>query len=447
MPRPIVILHGWSDRSANFTALRNYVATLSGVAPVEINLADYVSMDDEVRFDDLAVAMERAWREAGLPTAPRSTDVIVHSTGGLVVRDWFTRFYKPGKAPVFHLLMLAPANFGSPLAHKGASLIGRVIKGWSSEKRFQTGKRILKGLELASPYAWELAGRDRFARSSYYGKGRILCTVLIGNTGYSGISAVANEDGSDGTVRAASANLNCARLDADFSQDPKNPVLDTLRGSTGRTAFRVLNGDNHSTAAMKDDGPRDPKGRELIARALAVTDAQFEAWCDQCDAETALITAQAEKDKNEEGYGYQNTVVRVVDDAGAFVGDYFLEFYLEDQDDPASVFSEFFHREVIRSVHPHSDNASYRSLMVDCTTLFQRIDKHLECMKVSLSATPELAENGYVGYRTFTDEDIGALSLTHAQLQRVFVPHRTLLIQITLKRERAAEVFRIKSGA
>lgn len=54
-PTPLVILHGWSDRSANFTALRNYVASLDLGMPVVINLADYVSMDDAVRFDAMLV--------------------------------------------------------------------------------------------------------------------------------------------------------------------------------------------------------------------------------------------------------------------------------------------------------------------------------------------------------------------------------------------------------
>ena len=161
MPRPIVIIHGWSDRSASFGALRRFIAELSGGNFFQINLADYVSMDDEVRFDDLVAGMQRAWRETGLPEKPGAVDAVVHSTGGLVIRDWLTT-YAPGEAPVRRLLMLAPANFGSPIAHKGRAFYGRIIKGFNSEKPFQTGARLLRGLELASPYAWDLAMRDRF---------------------------------------------------------------------------------------------------------------------------------------------------------------------------------------------------------------------------------------------------------------------------------------------
>ncbi|MBM3855337.1 MAG: alpha/beta hydrolase, partial [Verrucomicrobia bacterium] len=315
--RPIVILHGWSDTSASFTALRNYVASLDLGTPVVINLADYVSMDDAVRFDDLVAGMQRAWLKVGLPLAPRAVDAIVHSTGGLVIRDWLDTHFAPDASPVHRLLMLAPANFGSHLAHKGHSFIGRVVKGFKSDKPFQTGLRLLKGLELASPYTWQLALRDRFGSANRFEPGRVLCTVLVGNVGYSGIAAAANEDGSDGTVRASTANLNCARLSIDFSSDPLNPVVSAVRRSGGRTAFRILDGDNHSTAAMKDRGPKDSDGRRLIAGALRVTDAAFDAWCDACEGETLAITARAEQQDDHERVGYQNTVVRVVDDAGA----------------------------------------------------------------------------------------------------------------------------------
>ncbi|MGV8364783.1 alpha/beta hydrolase, partial [Pseudomonas aeruginosa] len=109
----------------------------------------------------------------GLSRAPRTVDVVVHSTGALVLRDWLTRHFDPASAPVKRFLMLAPANFGSPLAHKGRSFIGRVLKGWN---RFvgQTGTQVLKGLELGSPYSWQLAERDLFGAEAWYGAGRLL---------------------------------------------------------------------------------------------------------------------------------------------------------------------------------------------------------------------------------------------------------------------------------
>ena len=91
--------------------------------------------------------------------------------------------------------MLAPANFGSPLAHTGRSVIGRAVKGWKGTRLFETGAQILKGLELASSYSWELAEQDLFSAHAPLGDGSLLCTVLVGNSGYSGIAAVANKPG------------------------------------------------------------------------------------------------------------------------------------------------------------------------------------------------------------------------------------------------------------
>ena len=112
-----------------------------------VSLADYVSMEDEVRFDDVAEAMDVAWRRHGLPRGKGVVDAIVHSTGGLVIRDWLQRHCTPARAPVKHLVMLAPANFGSHLAHKGRSFIGRVYKGFVAKKpegrAFETGTHIL----------------------------------------------------------------------------------------------------------------------------------------------------------------------------------------------------------------------------------------------------------------------------------------------------------------
>ena len=175
-----------------------------------ISLADYISMEDEVRFDDIVTAMQAAWDRHGLPTETGSVDAIAHSTGALVIRDWLQRNYEPERAPIKHLLMLAPANFGSPLAHKGRSFIARVYKGFIATRpkgeAFETGTEILKGLELASPYTWGLANRDRFGPDgTMYQPGNVLCTVLVGNTGYRGISSIANEDG----FRWHSPRLDC----------------------------------------------------------------------------------------------------------------------------------------------------------------------------------------------------------------------------------------------
>jgi len=441
MARPIVIIHGWSDSSSTFRPLKRKLARALG-RPVElIGLADYESRDDEITFDDVVTAMDEAWTRKGLPRHRGSVDVVVHSTGGLVIRDWLARNYRATArttdAPIKRLVMLAPANFGSPLAHKGRSFFGRVVKGWDSKKMFQTGKEILKGLELASPYSWELALRDRFGSSNFYDKGKVLATVLVGNTGYSGIAAAANEAGSDGTVRVSTANMNCVYIKADFS-DPHHPTL-ALKKSKGKTAFGVLDQENHSTITAKRR-PKNDNTLAYIVRGLTVTDGQFSDWCRQLDRQTDRVMA----DTADESYthGYQNTVFLVRDQFDAHVQDYFLEFYVEDED--ASWFEEMFHREAIRTVHAYGDDKAYRAVLIDCSTLKKRIDKPFEKMKISLTAMPQFSANKNVGYKTFTDDEIGAVEIAKSRIGQVFQSNRTALVEVILKREQADDVFTIR---
>ncbi len=120
--RPVVMIHGWSATSEGLERLATFVRAQLNTQISVIRLADYVSMEDEVRFDDVVSAMNRAWDAEGLPRTKGGVDALVHSTGGPVVRDWLDRNFGPDESPIMHLVMLAPANFGSPLAHKGGPL-------------------------------------------------------------------------------------------------------------------------------------------------------------------------------------------------------------------------------------------------------------------------------------------------------------------------------------
>src|SRR3989344_1494069 len=176
-PKPLVIIHGWSDDARSFRKLAHALEKELNRTAQQINLADYVSMDDEVTYDDLVAAMMKAWQDRSLPQTLKSVDVVVHSTGGLIIRHWLIKYFKPDQAPIDHLVMLAPANFGSPLAHKGQSFYGRIIKGFNSKKIFQVGKKLLEGLEVGSEYTWNLAMQDRFDDAIFYDTDKILCSV------------------------------------------------------------------------------------------------------------------------------------------------------------------------------------------------------------------------------------------------------------------------------
>lgn len=437
--RPLLIVHGWSDSSASFKKLASLIETQISRHVQEINLTDYISMDDDIMFFDLAAALQHAWLAKGLPTTPGSVDVIAHSTGGLVVRTWLQCYYVQGSSPIKNLVLLAPANFGSALAHKGRAFLGRVIKGFNSEKMFQVGSRLLKGLELASPFTFNLALADRFNEQSYFGPGEILCTVLVGNKGYSGIAAAANEDGSDGTVRIASANLNCALVDIDFYPDPLKPSY-TYTPSSGQTAFAIMDGENHSTIIGQDGGFASKDTLSFILRGLLVTDNEFEKWCDETARHTQLMANLGIDVPSK--HGFQNTVCKVYDQFQQPVDDYFLEFFGSGRHEEQM--AELFHDEAITNIHPFCDDPSYRSLYINCTKLYQEFNKANHKLLISLTALPEFEKPGDVGYRTFSDEDMGSLVLKPEDFVTIFQENRTVLVRIKLKREQSARIFKIK---
>jgi pimeloyl-ACP methyl ester carboxylesterase len=440
--RPIVLIHGWSDSSRSFKRLQQTLRSQLGVDTHVISLADWISMHDDVSYPDLGRAMEAAWRKYGLPTAPRAVDLIVHSTGALVTREWMTAFYAPTTVPVHRLLMLAPANFGSQLAHKGQAFIGRVVKGWKNG--FRTGEKILRGLELASPYTWQLAERDLFGAERWYGRDRILATVLIGNSGYSGISSIANEAGSDGTVRLSTGNLLAAELTLDLSDPTATPTV-ASRTANAAVAFGVLDRENHSTIALKDTGPANPATTELILAALQVQDADYPAADGAAFAWQARLDARAWPAASSNRQ-FQNTVVHLCDDLGHDVGDFFFEFYREPEKKDAR-FESRFYREVVTKVHPYERNIAYRSLYLDIDALKKlQAEMPMDPLYISVAAAPEYAPpRTPVGYRSLRSAEIGQLSIPAARMTAFFAPHRTLFVRIRIARAVAESVFQIHS--
>lgn len=447
--KPLLIIHGWSDEADSFVALATAIETASERTVLSVFLGNYVSLDDDVRMKDLVNGLQRAWTQQRLPTDTKSIDVILHSTGGLIVRDWMATYFsaKGLKPPINNLLMLAPANFGSPLAHKGRALYGRVIKGFNAKKRFQTGAHILRALEMASPYSWDLAQRDRFQDNAMSATG-VRTTVIVGNTGFSGISSLANELGSDGTVYVATANLNCASIEISFPAGDRRPQFNAIRESRGDIAFLVMDDFSHSSIALKDQKhPENDVLLGFILQALDISNTEnFKRWVQVCDDHSAAILAIHDNDKDSHKHGFQNTVFRVRDDQGFDVQDYVIEFYNDTAKGDDDRLAELFNKEAVVKVHAHKDNASYRSFMIDCSALDRIMAAQDQVLNISISAMPDLNdERNLVGYRSFGNHDIGQLTLSAQGVRDFFIPNRTLFIDITLTRQQKDELFWIKT--
>ena len=277
-----------------------------------------------------------------------------------MVRSWLTNY---GAAVgdndrlkrLKHLIGLAPATWGSPQARKGRTWIGALVKGNKEPGPdfLNAGDKVLDGLELGSRFTWDLAHLDLLGDATYYAAGSTtpyVC-IFIGNTPYTGISSVANDPGTDGTVRWAGCGLNTRKITIDLTRTPiGEDGKPTSRVSITPWAGRVdipmipIEGKNHATLISEPDD-------DMVARILNflnVADGNsYEAWLKDArsHAEPALARMLVNPGKGAAGLegdfksffvhlfqegeqsmdGWQQFVVRARDERGDPVTDYLID--------------------------------------------------------------------------------------------------------------------------
>ncbi|WP_394780292.1 esterase/lipase family protein [Undibacterium sp.] len=398
MPQQVLIIHGWSDTSASFHPLADFLEK-NGYQPKQMWLGDYISLDDDVRVADVGRRMGEVI-DGMLATGELgpSFDVIVHSTGGLVTREWLTTRYR-GKAetcPMKRLVMLAPANFGSKLAATGKSFLGRLAKGYNNG--FQTGQSMLNDLELSSPYQWELAQRDVLKApdatdtDSYYGADRVWPFVIVGTHPYNSLfRQIVNENGADGTVRVCAANMNARGATINFNADSPDQAV-TVWGTRLEVdvPLAVLPTRTHGSVtdperAVSDNQDGIPESAaekaqlgQLILQALACTSftaykniqAEWDALTEGTAALARADQGSALTDKSLQIYHqYMQANCYVVDDYGKPVPDYFLEFSPGAKDPAYDEANLYLHAHVIEDVKVNSQNTALRNIYLDRSDL------------------------------------------------------------------------------
>lgn len=474
----VLIVHGWSDKSSSFKPLSKFLKK-NGYDTVSLWLSDYISLDNDVRIEDVAKRMEAVINQrlkSGELKKP--FDIIVHSTGGLVAREWISAHYAGDvtKCPAKRLIMLAPANFGSRLAALGRSMLGRIFKGW--DNWFETGTEMLNALELSSPYQWDLAQRDLFVPEgqnnapALYGKGRIWPFVITGSHVYTSLlREIVNEDGSDGTVRVPAANLNTRGITINFVENEQEPLTFHWKlRHEGSFPLAVLPDRTHSSIInplkndVKSKSPYRERLGQLILDALSCdTDEQYVAIADlwnDISEETVMIPEDQQlrdaifkEDIDPEWFHqYSQVNVKVMDEHGDEVDDYFLEFFGPEEEEGDST-SIYFHREVLEHVHPYKHNNSYRCLYMDRTDLYknyyQMVPENLvKVLNMSLSATPPGKNISY-----FSDVKHGAKGILPIHFEEQTKQHErwlkrntTHFVKIIIPRSPKLNVFKIKEA-
>jgi hypothetical protein len=270
--RMVVFVHGWSVQNTDTYGqlprrLEREAQTHNLNLDVHhILLGKYISFRDEVRVEDIARAFRHALgQELGQQIdAGKRFICITHSTGGPVVREWYSRFYRDGArarpCPMSHLIMLAPANFGSALAQVGKSLGARLKSWWEG---VQPGTGVLDWLELGSSDSWDLNLKWISGQTGLDADLPVFPFVLTGQSihreFYDNLNSYTDESGSDGVVRTSAANLNATyvRLEqTSIPSDPGNilpveiPLEMTDHRRTPPMAFALIPGRSHSGTSM-----------------------------------------------------------------------------------------------------------------------------------------------------------------------------------------------------
>jgi hypothetical protein len=389
MSRPLLLIHGYSATGLDFgplgTALKG-----KGIQAEDLNIGNYISLNNEITIKDIAEGLDRAFRMHPALNKAEEFDAIVHSTGMLVVRSWLTNY---GAAVgsndrlkrLKHLIGVAPATWGSPQAHKGRTWLGALVKGSKTPGPdfLNAGDAILDGLELGSSFTWYLALNDLVGTVPYYGKGpdTPYVSVFIGNQPYEGLASVANDPGTDGTVRWAGCGLNTRKITIDLTRTPI--------GADGKPSARTsitpwaidrldipviaVEGRDHGTLISNPDD----KMVQLIVDFLSVGDAAAnDAWLVRAKAygEQAKQKMLVDPGKDAAGAtgafktyfghlfglaghtmeGWQQFVVHARDERGDPVTDYLVEVLRKDGADWVKF------EEMYTDVHAYKGDPSFR---------------------------------------------------------------------------------------
>ncbi|NJK92301.1 MAG: alpha/beta hydrolase [Blastochloris sp.] len=430
----MILVHGYSSTGEAFLRWKEILST-KGFA--NIHIVTWQSLVNEINIADIAEGFDRALRVHAKIKPNEPFDCMVHSTGMLVVRQWLAR--NPDRIhQLKHLIALAPATFGSPVARKGRSLLGSLFKG---RKEFgpdflEAGDLILDALELASPYTWNLSHEDLFGKTTYYGKDAKTPYVFAfcgDKTGF--IDGKLSGPASDGVVRIAGASFNTRKISLNFSRGialSKSERVKILPWTHQDSPVVPVKGANHGSIMDKPDDTLV----NLVVQALGVKSwNEFTQWHQQA----AQAWWRQESDKPR----HQQIITHAIDERGDGIRDYAIKL-------GQKINGKF--REVgefDKSVAVYSKDPSYRCFHLDLDKLKPEILNNLWIKVILASGTHYAAYTGYDEREdeanwipndrglTEVDMEITRLLDTKAQGNKfsLFFPRTTTFLELIFDRE------------
>jgi hypothetical protein len=441
---PVLFVHGYSSGPGAFDAWRRILAD-RGRDPARLIDVHYESLVHDVTLKDVGEAFAHAIAADPRLDPDEPFDALVHSTGMLVVRAWMALDPARHRRRLRHLIALAPATFGSPLAHKGRGYLGKLLVGNRDlgPDFLAVGDKVLDGLELGSRFTWDLAHHDLVgpraeALRDLPGPRTF---VLCGIEGFRGLKGLANEPGTDGTVRLAGAPLNTRKVALDLTQGPdagrEAERTVTAPWSVPDVPLIALAGLNHGTVLNQPTAAVI----DLVVRALDVADdAGYAAWQADATAHSTRVLERAQRRGTPFGR-WQQLVVRVIDERGDPVPDYYLDFVHRTPNARRWQVLEG----VRMHVHPYGRDPSLRCFHLDLdsfrlpsgTTLGLRLLAHTGTERVRYRgyASASLVMRREVETATDSAAWTAALDLSRLAKIELFYPFTTTLVELTIDRE------------
>jgi hypothetical protein len=442
-----------------------------------VHLSKYVSFRDEVRVDDLARAFEAAFKGEVAPNLSNGERFIciTHSTGGPVIRQWWQRYREAGTpSPMSHLIMLAPANFGSALAQLGKGRLSRLRSWWNS---IEPGQGVLDWLEHASPESWEL-NRQWIEKSPQIDPSTtnpptylfVLTGQTIDRQLYDHVNTYTGEAGSDGTVRVAAANLNSTyvRLEqTDQGNAVVSPFVDALERNdpgfdldgyafgtnlmvarqavSAKVAFKIVPGVSHTGKSNGILFSISESGRhetvDAVLRCAKVNSSRaYRALCKAFADENIVVH---DNERLEPGKGllrgknyfcdaHSLIMVRIVDDRGQPITDF--DFKLTGKQDKPDGLPEGFFVDRQRNLR---DRSAF-TLYVNYDAMHDRKpvkDSRGRVVRAGLPGVDRLGirvyaypMNGFAHYLP------GVLAAAPGEVENYVRPDQTTLFEIVLRR-------------
>ncbi len=475
MQRPIVFIHGYSTKGEAFNPLRDALVEYrksSGQMPLDptyIDICTYVSLNNEITITDIAEGLDRAFRNHPKLKDDQEFDVVVHSTGMLVMRAWLANKGAPEITRtrlkrVRHLIGIAPATWGSPQASQGRTFLGALVKGNRDigPDFLNAGDRVLQGLELGSAFTWNLAHYDLLGEVPFYdgGSDTPFVSIFIGNRGYRGVDGIANSPGSDGTVRWSGCALNTRKITLDLTRIPIDRDGTNQRysitpwvGSRSDIPMIAVDDRDHSSVIADPE----PGMVKLISDFLDVSDqAACNAWLLRArqygePARRRMLehpakgTTPAQKaldffehilggNPDEPLDGWQQFIVHAIDTHGNGIEDYFLELFLED-----AAGNRTSCQKILADVHAYKMDRSFRCFHVRLPNGITDGGKKLVAQMHASTGTELICYQGYGdNHATLTatadpvELDISGLA---EESHSFFCPFTTTLIEVLLNRE------------